>query len=170
MSMIRTHLCNTGTTANYSLKQAGRPTHNISIGTPIYVPINQNSYSVPNNVAPYAISEWRGYTHSASGTCSTSTFTTIDIDLQTYTYYKIKLTGGQGYTSSISVQAPSSSATETYFAAFYTAYPFTTTGGLTGTPWYIYGFTNDTSTKIQVYTMSSAADVFFHIVLYKTLV
>ena len=45
-------------TANFSLKDAA---------TGVYSPINQNSPLRPNGVAPYALSEWYGYDHSAVG-------------------------------------------------------------------------------------------------------
>lgn len=167
LSMIRAHLSNTGTN-NFSLKKAGRPTTNGLGGSaaPEYVPVNQNSYMLPNNSAPYAISEWRGYTHSGSGTCSGTSFTSPSIE-GAYIYYKVKLTGQESFTSSISVSG--SGLSTNYYANFYTSYPFTSTGTITGTPVLSYILGSDT-TQIQIFTMSSSADVFFHIVLHRLLI
>lgn len=164
-SMLRSHLQNTGT-APFGLSGAGRPTWSSSAApyqgeTPQYVPKNRSSYTFPDDAAPYAISEWRGYTHSQSGTCSVTSFTTRDI-AKDYTYYKIKLTGDFGFTSSISVQANSAPNT-TAVTYVFTAYPFSNTGALTtSSPALIYNLTS-AQTVQQILTMSST-EAMLHIV------
>jgi hypothetical protein len=157
---IRTELQNTGKN-NFSLRFAGRPSATFN---PDYTPINQNSSSKPNDSSPYSISEWRNYDHSAFGNCSGTSFTTPDISTF-YTYYKIRLTGASSYTTSISVVCNSApNANSTVYTLFYTSYPFTNVGQLTGTA--VLTFTQTSAgTSTQTYTMTSS-QVDFHVVCY----
>ncbi len=166
-STIRSHLLNSGTTV-FGLSGAGRP--NWQGSQPYsgpgesaqYVPKNRSSYTFPDDALPFSVSEWRGYTHSQHGTCSATSFTTRDI-AKDYTYYKVKLTGGDSFTSSISVQANSAPNTNVR-TNIYTSYPFLSTGALTtNSPVLSFDLTS-ASTQRQVFTMSSGADVFFHVV------
>lgn len=170
-STLRSNLQNTGTTA-FGLSGAGMPKWNSSGGPyasggeyPQYVPKNRSSSPIPNDAAPFAISEWRGYSHSQHGTCSATSFTTRGIG-KDFTYYKMKLTGGDGFTSSITVQcneAPSTNIT----CNFYTSYPFSNVGALTtSSPALSFALDADETIK-QVFTMSSGADVFFHVVAWQ---
>jgi hypothetical protein len=170
-STLRSHLQNTGT-APFGLSGAGRPSWTTSQpyspGTPQYVPKNRSSYTFPDDQAPFAISEWRGYTHSQHGTCSATSFTTRDID-KDFTYYKIKLTGAVGYTSSISVQANSTPGT-IVTVHLYTSYPFSNTGALTSsTPALVYNLSAAETVK-QVFTMSNFSDVLFHLVAWESVI
>jgi hypothetical protein len=57
MSDINTELGRTSTSSNTELSKQANGT---------YVSINSNSSDKPDGVAPYAMSEWRGYNHSAT--------------------------------------------------------------------------------------------------------
>jgi hypothetical protein len=165
---IRTELQNGGTN-NFSLKKAGRPTTNGLLGTdpPQYTPVNQNSPVIPNNSQPYNLSEWRGYDHSQHGICSATSFTSPSVE-GIYIYYKVRLTGTTPrFTSNISVQG--SGMSNNYYANFYTSYPFTNTGEITGTPVLQFILSNDVQ-QVQTFTVSSFSDVYFHVVLYRMLI
>lgn len=173
LSMLRSHLQNTGTTA-FGLSGAGMPKWNSSPGPyvgsgeyPQYVPKNRSSSLFPNDNSPFAISEWRGYSHSQHGTCSATSFTTRGIG-KDFTYYKIKLTGADGYTSSVTVQCNEAPSTNIR-CNFYTAYPFSNVGALTTSASVLaLSFDLDADETIKkVFTMSSASDVFFHVVAWQ---
>lgn len=168
-SEIRSELQNTGTSP-FGLSGAGRPTWSSASApyqgeTPRYVPKNRNSYVFPNDTAPFQASEWRGYTHSQSGTCSATSFTTRDI-ARDYTYYKIRLTGNYGYTSSISVQANSAPNTNSITYVF-DAYPFSNTGALTTSPPVLSFNLTSAQTVTQVLTMSTTESM-LHTVSWQT--
>lgn len=72
---IRTELQNGGTN-NFSLKLAGRPTTGVpgTFQNPVYTPVNLSSANIPNNTAPYSVSEWRRYNHSENLACTGYSF------------------------------------------------------------------------------------------------
>jgi hypothetical protein len=156
---IRTELQNTGSDS-FSLKLAGRPITG-SPGTfipPQYVPINQSSTSKPNNVSPYAISEWRNYDHTENLPCPAN-FTSPNLGLF-YTYYRLQITGQTSYQSIISVTGNS---TFNHNIFIYTSYPFDSIGQLVISPWEI-GYFTSTETKTFTRTMLTTSEV-LHIVI-----
>lgn len=62
---IRSELQNTGNN-NFSLKKAGVPT---TTQNPQYTPLNLSSSNLPQDSAPYSLSEWRKYNHSENLPC-----------------------------------------------------------------------------------------------------
>jgi hypothetical protein len=167
-STLRSTLVNTGT-APFGLSGAGRPTWTTSQpyspGTPLYVPKNRSSSSLPDDASPFSISEWRGYDHEQSKDCTATSFTTRNIS-RDYTYYKARLTGADGYTSSISIQS-NSAPNSNVAVKIYTTYPFSNTGALTNsTPALSYDL-NGAQTQTLVFTMSNFSDVYLHLVAWE---
>lgn len=151
---IRSELSNTGTSP-FSLAKAGEQyTATREDG---YTPLNQNSTSKPNNSSPYQISEWYSYNHSENGSCGT-TYTTPSVSAP-YIYYRINITGISGAPSVISVTMNSYSV-DTFYVQFFSSYPFSSTGSLTGTPLTTLTFTSN-GTQTYTYTMTSTSDVVY---------
>lgn len=123
---IRTELQNS--IPDFSLENAGRPETGApgTFMTALYVPINQSSTSKPDDVSPYAISEWRNYNHSENKPCSSSSFTTPTLG-PFYTYYRVDISGTAQYESVITVTGNGTAAN---YALIYTSYPFDENGDI----------------------------------------
>lgn len=169
LGSIRVELVNTAT-SDFGLRPAGRPvSHGLPGGAdpPRVTPVNQNSPSIPNDMAEYAISEWYQYDHAAFGECSESTFLTPQIG-RFFTYYKIRVTGNPGQVSQV-VVVPNGLPSNIVYANFYTNYPFNTDGTLNPslTPEIrLSGSTTDP--LVYLYTLTAPGPIFFHIVCFET--
>lgn len=128
---IRTELQNGGTN-NFSLQFAGRPYIGApgTFQNPIYVPINESSTSKPNNLQPFAISEWRNYNHSENKPCSVTSFTTPILG-PFYTYYRVNIAGTAGNESQITITG---NGTTSHAVAIFTSYPFNDVGAIVSLP------------------------------------
>jgi hypothetical protein len=159
MSMVRTELENSGKTTNVSLQYMG----SVLIGRENgYVPINQNSTSKPNSTAPHQLSEWHSYNHTQNGTCSGTAFTTPTIGGY-YIYYRVNVTGGVGASSVISVTSSGYAGFQSLRCNIYSAYPFTNTGALTGTPLSALTFTSNI-TQTYTHTLSASSQVLYFVI------
>jgi hypothetical protein len=142
---IRTELQNTGTN-NFALSRAGSQRDVRNAG---YTPLNQSSTSLPGATAPYAVSEWRNYNHSATRLCGSATFGTPLIqDVApgaAYTYYAVTVTGAAGWDAQYGIEGLLIGSTQEIRVNIYQSYPFSSTGAITGTPAAVASITFDGS-------------------------
>lgn len=171
LGSIRVELVNTAT-GDFGLKPAGRPvSHGFAGATdpPRFVPVNQNSPFIPNNIAEYAMAEWYRYDHTAYGPCALLPFTTPDIG-KFFTYYKVRVTGNQGQVSLVKVQ-PSANPSNWVYALFYESYPFDDEGRLIKAAVPSIRLSGNTADQLQYYyTKLTSSDIYFHIVCFETTV
>lgn len=163
ISDVRAELQNTGTTNNFSLKLAGRPTTGApgTFQNPLYVPLNNNSRYKPDNTGTtYSLSEWRGYNHTGNATCSVSV---LSPSLGTfYTYYKFLVEGDVAERANIEVQSYDAI---NHWLYIYLEYPFNNVGQITSSPW-TYSYFTASSVKTIVRDLENTTEA-LHFVIYE---
>jgi hypothetical protein len=167
LGTIRTELQNTGTN-NFALSKAGSQAG--LVRNQGYTPLNLSSTALPGATAPYSISEWRNYDHSANKLCaSANPLIESPIIGAGYTYYRVLVTGSPGNYVSYGVQGVLIGSTQQLLVKVYQdVYPFTSTGSLiTDTPAYQVTFENIIGTASASFSIDMVnTDEVHHIVMF----